>query len=158
MKKGLNEKMDIIKTTNELAEILNTKKLSYIYMKDGEVEIELGVEPPQIVYAGYTTASHDTYAPPAERDNQSAPPVQAAEQAGNFVKSPIIGTFYAAPAPDKPPFVKVGDKVEKGQVVCIVESMKLMNEITSEFTGAVAEILAKDGEAVEFDKKLIRIV
>jgi len=147
--------MDIIKTTNELAEILNAKKLSYIYMKDGEVEIELGGgEPPQAIFSAPASTTGTPVA------TVSAPTVQVAsvaEQTGNFVKSPIIGTFYAAPAPDKPAFVKVGDKVEKGQVVCIVESMKLMNEINTDFAGTVAEILAKDGEAVEFDKPLIRI-
>jgi acetyl-CoA carboxylase biotin carboxyl carrier protein len=155
--KNFKEKiMDIIKTTNQLAEILNEKKLSYIYMKDGEVEIELGVETPQVVTAVTAPAPVAAIAPAV-----SAPAVvqaaSVAEQAGNFVKSPIIGTFYASPAPDKPAFVKVGDKVEKGQVVCIVESMKLMNEINSDFAGTVAEILVKDGEAVEFDKPLMRI-
>jgi acetyl-CoA carboxylase biotin carboxyl carrier protein len=148
--------MDLIKTTNELANILEAKKLSYIYVKDGELEIELGMPDvgrdaliAPVIQAAPVAAIG---APEAPR-----PTAQAAEQSGNFVKSPIIGTFYAAPAPDKPAFVKVGDKIEKGQVVCIVESMKLMNEINSEFSGTVAEILVKDGEAVEFDKPLIRI-
>ncbi|MCL2696573.1 MAG: acetyl-CoA carboxylase biotin carboxyl carrier protein [Oscillospiraceae bacterium] len=150
--------MDIIKTTKELAEILNEKKLSYIYVKDGELEIEIGVPdmPPIVNYAGSTVLTHEI---PAPMEN-TPPPAGGAvtgDTPGNFVKSPIIGTFYAAPAPNKSPFVKVGDKVEKGQVVCIIESMKLMNEINSEFAGTVAEILVKDGEAVEFDKKLIRI-
>lgn len=92
---------------------------------------------------------------------QSTQPVQPAAPAvasgGRFVKAPLIGTFYAAAAPGKPPFVSVGDKVSKGSVVCIVESMKLMNEITSEFDGTVAEILVSDGESVEYDQPLIRI-
>lgn len=92
---------------------------------------------------------------------QPTQPVQPAAPAvasgGRFVKAPLIGTFYAAAAPGKPPFVSVGDKVSKGSVVCIVESMKLMNEITSEFDGTVAEILVSDGESVEYDQPLIRI-
>ena len=92
---------------------------------------------------------------------QPTQPVQPAAPAvtsgGRFVKAPLIGTFYAAAAPGKPPFVSVGDKVSKGSVVCIVESMKLMNEITSEFEGTVAEILVSDGESVEYDQPLIRI-
>lgn len=92
---------------------------------------------------------------------QPTQPVQPATPAvasgGRFVKAPLIGTFYAAAAPGKPPFVSVGDKVSKGSVVCIVESMKLMNEITSEFDGTVAEILVSDGESVEYDQPLIRI-
>ena len=76
---------------------------------------------------------------------------------GNIVTSPIIGTFYAAPAPDKPPFVQVGDTVRTGDVVCIIESMKLMNEINSEFSGRVAEIYVQNGDSVEFGQKLMRI-
>lgn len=76
---------------------------------------------------------------------------------GNIITSPIVGTYYAAPSPEKPPFVKPGDIVNAGDVVCIIESMKLMNEINSEFSGRVAEIYVRDGEPVEFGQKLIRI-
>lgn len=76
---------------------------------------------------------------------------------GNMVRSPIVGTFYAAPSPDKPPFVKLGDKVKKGDVIMIIESMKLMNEIKSEFDGSVKEILVSDGQAVEFDQPIMII-
>ena len=82
----------------------------------------------------------------------------AEEKGGNVVKSPLVGTFYAAPSEDAQPFVKVGDTVKKGQTLAIVEAMKLMNEIESEFDGEVAEILVKDGEAVEYAKPLFRIV
>ena len=70
--------------------------------------------------------------------------------AGNVVKSPLVGTFYAAPAEDAEPFVKVGDSVKEGQVLAIVEAMKLMNEIESDFTGTVKEILVENGQGVEF--------
>ena len=76
---------------------------------------------------------------------------------GNVVKSPLVGTFYAAPAEDAEPFVKVGDSVKEGQVLAIVEAMKLMNEIESDFTGTVAEILVENGEAVEFGQPLFVI-
>lgn len=76
---------------------------------------------------------------------------------GNIVTSPIIGTFYSAPSPEKPAFVKVGDTVNAGDVVCIIESMKLMNEITSEFSGRVAEIYVNNEEPVEYGQKLMRI-
>lgn len=76
---------------------------------------------------------------------------------GNQVKSPIVGTFYSCAAPDKPAFVKVGDKVSKGDVLFIIESMKLMNEIKSEFNGVVKQILTKDGEAVEFGQSIMII-
>lgn len=77
---------------------------------------------------------------------------------GQFVKSPLVGRFYAAPAEDAEPFVAVGDYVKKGQVVAIVEAMKLMNEIESEFDGKVEEILVENGEAVEYGQPLFRIV
>lgn len=91
-------------------------------------------------------------APAAESEAKPAEKVS-----GNIITSPIVGTFYAAPSPEKPPFVKLGDIVNAGDVVCIIESMKLMNEINSEFSGRVAEIYVRDGEPVEFGQKLIRI-
>lgn len=76
---------------------------------------------------------------------------------GNVVKSPLVGTFYAAPAEDAEPFVKVGDSVKEGQVLAIVEAMKLMNEIESDFTGTVKEILVENGQGVEFGQPLFVI-
>ena len=83
--------------------------------------------------------------------------IQAAAPAGNIVKSPLVGTFYAAPAEDAEPFVKVGDSVKEGQVLAIVEAMKLMNEIESDFAGTVTEILVENGEAVEYGQPLFVI-
>ena len=76
---------------------------------------------------------------------------------GNVVKSPLVGTFYSASSPDSAPFVKVGDTVKKGQVLGIVEAMKLMNEIESEFDGTVKAILVKNGDLVEFDQPMFVI-
>ena len=76
---------------------------------------------------------------------------------GSSIKSPIVGTFYRKPAPDKPPFVDIGSHVNAGDVVCIVEAMKMMNEIKSEFTGQVSAINVEDGAPVEFDQSLIVI-
>ena len=87
------------------------------------------------------------------------PPVEAksGEGAGTFVSSPFVGTFYRAPSPEAPSFVEVGQTVRKGQVVCIVEAMKLMNEIEAESDGKVEEILVKNGEHVEYGQHLIRV-
>lgn len=84
----------------------------------------------------------------------------AAEEAvaGNIVESPLVGTFYSAPAEDAESFVKVGDRVEKGQTLGIVEAMKLMNEIESDYSGTVAEILVNNQEGVEYGQPLFRIV
>ena len=74
-----------------------------------------------------------------------------------LLTSPFVGTFYRAPAPEAPPFVEAGQTVRKGQVVCIVEAMKLMNEIESEFDGKILEILVKNAEHVEYGQPLFRI-
>lgn len=76
---------------------------------------------------------------------------------GETVRSPIVGTFYRAASPDSDPFVEVGDKIEKGDTICIVEAMKIMNEIESEFSGTVKKILVEDAQPVEFDQPLFII-
>lgn len=88
---------------------------------------------------------------------QQEPEQIAEEKGGNVVKSPLVGTFYAAPSEDAQPFVKVGDTVKKGQTLAIVEAMKLMNEIESEFDGAVTEILVENEDNVEYGQPLFRI-
>lgn len=80
------------------------------------------------------------------------------EVEGNLVKSPIVGTFYASTNPDKPPIVSKGSKVKKGDILCIVEAMKIMNEIVSDCDGEVVEILAENGQLVEYGQPLFRIV
>jgi acetyl-CoA carboxylase biotin carboxyl carrier protein len=87
----------------------------------------------------------------------ASPAVEGPNEAGVFVTSPFVGTFYRAPSPDAASFAEVGQTVRKGQVVCIVEAMKLMNEIECEGEGKIAEILVKNGEHVEYGQKLIRI-
>ena len=79
------------------------------------------------------------------------------ELSGNQIKSPIVGTFYRRPNPEKAAFINVGDVIEVGDVVCIVEAMKMMNEIKSEYSGKVVSIIAEDGQPVEFDQTLIII-
>ena len=86
-----------------------------------------------------------------------APVASAAEAEGNFISSPFVGTFYRAPSPEAPMFVDVGQPVRKGQVVCIVEAMKLMNEIEAESEGKIEEILVQNGEHVEYGQHLFRL-
>jgi acetyl-CoA carboxylase biotin carboxyl carrier protein len=88
------------------------------------------------------------------------PPPQAAakvEAEGTFISSPFVGTFYRAPSPEAPSFVDAGQSVRKGQVVCIIEAMKLMNEIEAEFEGKIEEILVQNGEHVEYGQHLFRL-
>lgn len=87
----------------------------------------------------------------------SQPEAASAAPVGDVVKSPIVGTFYAAASPDKPPFAQVGSRVKKGDTLFIIESMKLMNEIQSEYTGEVVEILAENGQAVEYGQPIMII-
>lgn len=96
----------------------------------------------------------------AAQDAVNTEAVQSAgsEPEGMIVKSPLVGTFYAAPAEDADPFVSAGDQVKKGQTLAIVEAMKLMNEIESDFDGKVAEIYVENGQAVEYGQPLFRIV
>lgn len=82
---------------------------------------------------------------------------EVAEDEGNVVKSPMVGTFYIKPSPTAEPYVEIGKDVKQGDTLCIIEAMKLMNEIESEFSGKVAEILAKDGDTVEYGTPLFRI-
>lgn len=77
---------------------------------------------------------------------------------GNIITSPIVGTFYTSSSPTKPPFVKVGDKVNKGDVLCIIEAMKVMNEITSQYDGEIAEILVNNEDMVEYNQPLFKII
>lgn len=92
---------------------------------------------------------------PGQEDN-TKPPTD--ELPGQYVTSPMVGTFYASPSPDDPPFVKIGDKVDKNTVICIIEAMKVMNEVKAYMTGTVAEILVETGHPVEFGTKLIKIL
>lgn len=92
-----------------------------------------------------------------ETSEKSASETEAPEISGNCVKAPIVGTFYSAPAPDQKPFVAVGDTVKKGDVLFIIESMKLMNEVQSDYDGVVEEIFVSNGEAIEYDQPIMCI-
>lgn len=101
---------------------------------------------------------------PLTRDKDIHHPAQAKNQpseevaAGIYVTSPMVGTYYSSPSPNDPNFVKNGDKVEKNTVVCIIEAMKVMNEVKSGVSGTIAEILVENGQPVEFGTKLFRII
>lgn len=104
---------------------------------------------------GETGAQPASSAPSDSGESSSATAEKQIE--GDTVTSPIVGTFYRSPSPDSDPFVKVGDNVEKGDTLCIVEAMKIMNEIESEYSGEVKKILVEDSEPVEYDQPLFII-
>jgi acetyl-CoA carboxylase biotin carboxyl carrier protein len=154
----------------ELAELVSEKKLGKIEIKNGESSIVIEdrklppIPPMPPVPPVMPAVPSGIIAPPAAVQapavqNQEPVKAQPAEEAvkGNVVKAPIVGTFYASPSPEKPAFVKVGDHVNKGDVIFIVESMKLMNEIQSEFEGTVEKILVDNASAVEYDQPIMII-
>lgn len=146
---------------NKLADKVENGKLSKIKIKNGDCEVVIEKEikiPPMHPM----TTDHVMGAAPQAFQNApaiaEAPPTQVAQTVcGNVVKAPIIGTYYSKPSPDKAPFVEVGKTVKKGDVLMIIESMKLMNEVQSEFDGVIKEILVNDGCAVEFDQPILII-
>ena len=145
--------MDIRKI-KKLIEMLQASDLREIEVKEGEESVRIargGVSSPteEYVISNQATQAIKTTNEKIHIDDSNA--------SGNHIKSPIVGTFYRKPAPDKPPFVEVGDHVEKGQVVCIVEAMKMMNEIKSDFSGTIKSINVEDGTPVEFDQNLITV-
>ena len=149
-----------LETISKLADIVNDKELSEITITANEQTITIKGKkaapvPPPIMGAPVFPAAAP--APAAQAAPESAAPAADEANGGNIVKSPIVGTYYRSPSPDKPPFVKVGDKVKKGDVIMIIESMKLMNEVQSEFDGVVERILVADGQAVEFDQPIMII-
>ena len=94
---------------------------------------------------------------PAEEGGTAVPKAEAPKSAALEIKSPMVGAFYAAPEPGAKPYVSVGDRISKGQIVCIIEAMKIMNELESEFDGVVREINVSDTHAVEYGQVLFRI-
>ncbi|MDE7098411.1 MAG: acetyl-CoA carboxylase biotin carboxyl carrier protein [Ruminococcus sp.] len=147
-----------IEKIEQIAKIVSDNELSEITVSVGDCNLTIKgkkcppAPPVMPVPMGITAPVQSASAP----IQTVAEPVQQ-ETDGNVVKSPIVGTFYQSPSPDKPPFVKVGDKVKKGDIIMIIESMKLMNEVQSEFDGTVEKILVSDGQPVEFDQPIMII-
>lgn len=134
--------------------------------RDGNGHIRADMPPSGLEFleepSHYMAASQRASAALLKGKELSAPMVTPPEAPGtheacHFITSPMVGTFYSASAPEEPPFVKVGDKVDKNIVVCIVEAMKVMNEVKAGISGTIAEILVDNGSPVEFGTKLFRI-
>lgn len=156
--KGPRPIEDTLECVEELARIVRENDLGKIKIRcDEDFVIEIEGKrcpppmPPMPVPMPIGTPAAGT-APAA-----AAPAAAETPVSGNIITSPIIGTFYSSPSPEKPAFVKVGDIVNAGDVVCIIESMKMMNEITSEFSGRVAEIYVNNEDPVEFGQNIMRI-
>ena len=128
-----------------------------------EVEIKHGDDKILLKRASASAAAYPVVGSPASVSAPAAPAAgpapqpEAKEQSLEVIKSPIVGTFYVKPSPDSEPFVEVGSKVEPKSVVCIIEAMKVMNEIKAEVAGTIVEIMVKNGQAVEFGQPLFKI-
>ena len=144
--------MDIrkIKTLIEMLEESNLNEIE-VSQGDESVRISKGKDPLDYIENNQINTSISTQEKVSKNEDETRKFV------GNQVKAPLVGTFYRKPSPDSDPFVKVGDIVKKGQVLCIIEAMKMMNEIKSEFDGEVSSIEIEDGQPVEFGQTIIVI-
>ena len=147
----------------ELIHTVSESNLTQFTMEEGNLKISMKTDKQTKVIAAPQTVAAVPAAVVTETVQTSVPAQENTQQVqeetldGNVVKSPLVGTFYNAPSPDAEPYVKVGHTVKKGQVLAIVEAMKLMNEIESEFDGTVEKILVSNEEVVEYGQPLFVI-
>jgi acetyl-CoA carboxylase biotin carboxyl carrier protein len=152
--------LDLVRQLIELLEASDVTRLSW---RRGKEHLVIRRGPGPVPHLSLASPSVMVSPTPVEGPTRPAAPSPApvsapeAAKSGHVVTSPFVGTFYRTPAPDQPVFVDVGSVVRKGQVLCIIEAMKLMNEIEAETAGTVVEILAENGQAVEFGQPLFRI-
>ncbi|MCI6042010.1 acetyl-CoA carboxylase biotin carboxyl carrier protein [bacterium] len=139
-----------------LVKIIENSSLTKFTYKEGDMKITMSKldHPPVVVTGSVPTAAPAPAAAPAGEESKSE---EEEEDEKLFIVSPIVGTFYSAPAPDAPAFVKVGDQVKNGQTVCILEAMKLMNEIQSEFDCEIEAVLVSNEQKVEYGQPLFRV-
>jgi acetyl-CoA carboxylase biotin carboxyl carrier protein len=146
-----------IKAVKALAEILQKTGLSVLEVEEGECKIHLekNMNP-----AGFTPISYPVSSMPAVTAPAAAPETEPVIDFNHIseIKSPMVGVFYAATSPDAEPFVKKGGRVKKGDVLCIIEAMKLMNDIVAETDGEIVDICVQNGDVVEFGQVLFKIL
>jgi acetyl-CoA carboxylase biotin carboxyl carrier protein len=149
--------MDIRKV-KKLIELLEESNINELEIKEGEESVRISRSGP-----GLPAAAPQVYAAPPPPIAPAAPPVSITEPEpsatlGHVIASPMVGTFYAAASPGSPPFVSPGQNVKVGDVICIVEAMKMMNQIEADKAGTIEAILVEDGQPVEFDQPLVTII
>ncbi len=154
-----------VKDIKEIIKLIDEYKLAEFKLEDGSLKMTIRsnnyskegmsvITPQDMVVAPVAQPAVAAHAPAAVPQTQ---PAEAPEAHLVEVKSPIVGTFYRSSAPDKPPFVKVGDALNVGDVVCVVEAMKLFNEIESEVSGKIVKVLIEDASPVEYDQVLFLV-
>jgi acetyl-CoA carboxylase biotin carboxyl carrier protein len=140
-----------------LIELLEESGISELEVKEGEESVRIARHPPA------SAAPMMSYAPPPLPPPAAAPPsvvapvAKAAVSRGHTVKSPMVGTFYRSPSPGAKSFVEVGQTVKQGQTLCIIEAMKMLNQIEADTSGVIAEILVENAQPVQFDQPLFMI-
>lgn len=156
--------MDIRKV-KKLIELLESSDVAEIEIKEGEEAVRISRVAKSVPQQMHYMAPMQAPAPAPAAAPAVTPAAAAAESEaaskklrGNVIKSPMVGTFYRSPSPSSPVFVEVGQHVKVGDVICIVEAMKMMNQIEADHAGVVEAILVEDGEPVEYDQPLITIV
>ena len=158
-----NQDIFDVRKIRRLVELMKEHDLSEIDLQQGEVRIQLhracGAQQPAMV-AAPAAATHVPIAgragPPAPESDLSQPS-EGKEKGILLIKSPMVGTVYAAPDPDAPPFVKVGDHIGPETIICIVEAMKVFNQIPAEIAGRIIAVLAENGSPVEFGQPLFKV-
>ena len=153
--------MDIRKV-KKLIELLEESNIDEIEIKEGEESVRIslrGAAAPVYAAAAPVAAPAPAATPTAAAPATTEPDAEPAPASnGHIIKSPMVGTFYQAPSPGSPAFVEVGQHVKVGDVICIVEAMKMMNQIEADKAGVVEAILVEDGQPVEFDQPLVTII
>ena len=147
-------KLDL-KYVETLANILYEEDLSEISVKENDVKISLKREKPKATVVAQPVATPSVL--PSTVTSQIISKEEKVETKGTPILAPMVGTFYNAPAPDEKPFVEVGDTVAAGQVICIIEAMKLMNEIEADVSGRIVEICVKNGDSIEMGQVLMYV-
>ena len=142
--------MDIRKV-KKLIELLEASDVAEIEIKEGDETVRISRSPATNLPIVKNTNTHI-------QSNEIEAEAPQKPTVGHAIKSPMVGTFYRSPSPSSPPFAEVGSKVNAGDVVCIVEAMKMMNQIEADRSGTIESISAEDGEPVEFDQTLMTIV
>jgi acetyl-CoA carboxylase biotin carboxyl carrier protein len=146
-----------LKQVKDLIELMKENDLVEVEIEAGDSKIHLKRPGADMKMMSYQPMMSMPAAPAAAAPAAAAPSAPAADESLLTIKSPIVGTFYQAPSPDSEPYVKVGSKVDPDTVVCIVEAMKVMNEIKAETGGTVVEVCCKDGQAGEFGQVLFKV-
>lgn len=141
----------------KLAEIMKANDITLLEISEDNISVKLERGSQTVAVQPFAVAAAAPAAPAAAPQITGAPAAELRRDEGNLVKSPTVGVFYASPTPDSAPYATIGTAVKTGDILCIIEAMKLMNEITADCDGVVTEVLAGNGQVVEFDQPLFRI-